>query len=109
MQFGALARGSMHQNTTVFCAGSEPGSGKSPSYLSKYLPQGDGPFMWTILILFLLWILSVQFYLPLAVTLALFSVLVAVATITISFAWAQRRAAAVAKRDASPDFLKKAA
>lgn len=65
--------------------------------------------MWTILILFLLWILSVQFYLPIGATLILFSALVAVATVTISFAWAQRRAAAVAKRDASRDFLKKAA
>lgn len=65
--------------------------------------------MWTMLILFLLWILSVQFYLPLAVTLIFFSAFVAGATATISFAWARRRAAAVAKRDTSSDFLNKAA
>lgn len=65
--------------------------------------------MWTILILFLLWILSVEFYLPVAVTLILFSALVAAATVAISFALARRRAAAVAKRDATADFLNKAA
>lgn len=65
--------------------------------------------MWTILILFLLWILSVEFYLPVAVTLILFSALIVSATLTISLALARRRAMAVAKRDASADFLKKAA
>ena len=65
--------------------------------------------MWTILILFLLWILSVEFYLPVAVTLILFSALIVSATLTISFALARRRAMAVAKRDARADFLKKAA
>jgi len=65
--------------------------------------------MWTILILFVLWILSMQFYLPAAVVLILFSALVAGATVTISFAWARRRAVAVAKRDARSEFLKKVA
>ncbi|HEY6352339.1 MAG TPA: hypothetical protein VI636_23320 [Candidatus Angelobacter sp.] len=65
--------------------------------------------MWTMMILFLLWILSVEFYLPAGIVLILFSALVAGATVTISFAWARRRAAAVAERDATSEFLKKVA
>jgi len=64
--------------------------------------------MWTILILFVLWILSMEFYLPVAVVLILFAALVSGTTVTISFALARRRAVAVAKRDAMGEFLKKA-
>ena len=66
--------------------------------------------MWTILILFVLWILSMEFYLPAPVVLILFAALVSGTTVTISFALARRRAAAaaVAKQDATAQFLKKA-
>ena len=65
--------------------------------------------MWTILILFVLWILSMEFYLPVPVVLILFGALVSGTTVTISFALARRKAAAaVAKRDAAVEFLKKA-
>jgi hypothetical protein len=50
-----------------------------------------------------------QFYLSAVITVILFSVLVVATTVTISFALARRRAAAVAKRDASTDLLKKVA
>jgi len=65
--------------------------------------------MWTILILFVLWILSMEFYLPAPVVLILFAALVSGTTVTISFALARRRAAAaIIKRDATAQFLKKA-
>ena len=66
--------------------------------------------MWTILILFILWILSMEFYLPVPVVLILFGALVSAATVTISFALARRKAAAqaVAKRDATAQFLNRA-
>ncbi|HEY6967715.1 MAG TPA: hypothetical protein VJA94_00685 [Candidatus Angelobacter sp.] len=65
--------------------------------------------MWTILVLFILWILSMEFYLPAPVVLILFAALVSGTTVTISFALARRRAAAaIAKRDATVQFLKKA-
>ena len=69
--------------------------------------------MWTILILFVLWILSMEFYLPAPVVLILFAALVSGTTVTISFALTRRRAAAratavVAERDAAVQFLKKA-
>jgi hypothetical protein len=51
--------------------------------------------MWITLILFVLWILSMEFYLPIAVVLILFAALVSGATVTISFALARRRANAV--------------
>ena len=51
--------------------------------------------MWITLILFVLWILSMEFYLPIAVVLILFAALVSGATVTISFALARRRASAV--------------
>jgi hypothetical protein len=67
--------------------------------------------MWTILVLFVLWILSLQFYLPAPVVIILFAALVSGATVTISFALARRKAAAaavnsaVAKQDAAGKFL----
>ena len=64
--------------------------------------------MWTILILFVLWILSMEFYLPAPAVLILFAALVSGTTVTISFALARRRAAAaIAKRDTTAQFLKK--
>ena len=63
--------------------------------------------MWTILVLFVLWILSMQFYLPAPVVVILFAALIAGATVTISFALARRRAAAIAERDAAGEFLKR--
>ena len=64
--------------------------------------------MWTILVLFILWILSIVFYLPVAVVLILFAALVSGATVTIAFALKRRKAPAVAQQDASGEFLKKA-
>jgi hypothetical protein len=64
--------------------------------------------MWMILVLFVLWILSMQFYLPAPVVLILFAALVSGATVTISFALARRKAvaaAAVGKHDAAGKFL----
>lgn len=63
--------------------------------------------MWIILVLFILWILSMQFYLPAPVVLILFASLISGATVTISFALARRRAAAVAERDAAGEFLRR--
>lgn len=63
--------------------------------------------MWTILVLFVLWILSMQFYLPAPVVLILFASLISGATVTISFALARRRAATVAERDAAAEILKR--
>ena len=64
--------------------------------------------MWTILVLFVLWVLSIVFYLPVAVVLILFAALVSGTTVTIGFALARRKALPVAQRDASTEFLKKA-
>ncbi|HEY6248523.1 MAG TPA: hypothetical protein VI685_01105 [Candidatus Angelobacter sp.] len=50
-----------------------------------------------------------EFYLPVGIVLILFSTLVAFATVTISYGLARQRAVAVAQRDATADFLKKAA
>ena len=63
--------------------------------------------MWTIQVLFVLWILSMQFYLPAPVVVILFAALISGATVTISFALARRRAAAIAERDAAGEFLKR--
>jgi len=50
-----------------------------------------------------------EFYLPAPVVLILFAALVSGTTVTISFALARRKAAAaVAKRDAAVEFMKKA-
>jgi hypothetical protein len=65
--------------------------------------------MWTILVLFVLWILSMESYLPVPVMLILFAALISGATVTISFALAQRKAAAaaaVAERDARAELMK---
>jgi hypothetical protein len=65
--------------------------------------------MWMILVLFVLWILSMQFYLPAPVVLILFAALISGTTVTISFALARRKAvaaaAAVGKQDAAGKFL----
>ena len=63
--------------------------------------------MWTILVLFVLWILSMQFFLPAPVVLILFAALISGATVTISFVLARRRAATVVERDAAGEFLKR--
>lgn len=65
--------------------------------------------MWTILVLFVLWILSMEFYLPAPVVVILFASLISGATVTISFALARRKAvaaAAVAERDARAELMK---
>jgi hypothetical protein len=68
--------------------------------------------MWTILILFALWILSMLFYLPIPVVVILFAAVVSGTTVTISSALARRKAAAavaaIVEPDAAPEFLKKA-
>lgn len=58
--------------------------------------------------LFILWILSMQ-YLPAPVVLILFAALISGAIVTLSFALASRKAAAaaVAERDAAGEFLKR--
>src|SRR5262249_24798435 len=90
---------------------------RSRAAIQPQVPAGTWAkesFMWTILILFVLWILSIEFYLPIPVVLILFSALFSGATVTISFALARRRAAAaaaaatIAERDTTGEFLKKA-
>ena len=46
--------------------------------------------MWTVLALFILWILSMYFYLPLPVVVGLFAALASGASITVWFALANR-------------------
>jgi hypothetical protein len=57
--------------------------------------------MWTILILFVLWILSMYFYLPLPVVVLLFAALASGTAVTIWFALMNRkpRLASVGERD----------
>jgi len=59
--------------------------------------------MWTVLALFVLWIASMYFYLPLPVVIALFAALASGTAVTVWFAWSQRahRLQNVAERDAS--------
>jgi uncharacterized iron-regulated membrane protein len=46
---------------------------------------------WAVVILFLLWFLSMYFYMPLALVLILFAALVSGASVTICSAWMRRR------------------
>ncbi|HKV95463.1 MAG TPA: hypothetical protein VJW20_23150 [Candidatus Angelobacter sp.] len=46
--------------------------------------------MWTVLVLFVLWILSMYFYLPLPVVVALFAALASGMAVTIWFALSNR-------------------
>ena len=57
--------------------------------------------MWTILALFILWILSMYFYMPLPVVVVLFAALASGTAVTVWFAWLQRsqRLQSVAERD----------
>ena len=59
--------------------------------------------MWTVLSLFVLWIASMYFYLPLPVVIALFAALASGTAVTVWFALSQRnrRLENVAERDAS--------
>jgi len=59
--------------------------------------------MWTVLVLFVLWIASMYFYLPLPVVIALFAALASGTAVTVWFALSQRghRLENVAERDAS--------
>jgi hypothetical protein len=57
--------------------------------------------MWTVLGLFVLWILSMYFYLPLPVVVVLFAALASGTAVTIWFALSQRRLQSVAERDTS--------
>ncbi|HEY7405857.1 MAG TPA: hypothetical protein VIB39_20195 [Candidatus Angelobacter sp.] len=58
--------------------------------------------MWTVLALFILWILSMYFYLPLPIIVVLFAALASGATVTIWFAWSKRnqRLESIGERDA---------
>jgi len=57
--------------------------------------------MWTVLALFILWILSMYFYLPLPVVVVLFAALASGTSVTIWFALANRnqRLANVGEQD----------
>ena len=57
--------------------------------------------MWTILALFILWILSMYFYMPLPVVVVLFAALASGTAVTVWFALLQRnnRLQSVAERD----------
>jgi hypothetical protein len=59
--------------------------------------------MWTVLALFILWILSMYFYLPLPIVVVLFAALASGTAITVWFAISQRssRLQSIAERDAS--------
>jgi hypothetical protein len=59
--------------------------------------------MWTVLALFVLWIASMYFYLPLPVVIALFAALASGTAVTVWFALSQRshRLQSVAEQDAS--------
>jgi hypothetical protein len=59
--------------------------------------------MWTVLALFILWILSMYFYLPLPVVVVLFAALASGMAVTVWFALSQRsrRLQSVAERDSS--------
>jgi hypothetical protein len=59
--------------------------------------------MWTVLALFILWILSMYFYLPLPVVVVLFAALASGTSVTIWFALANRNRplANVGERDAN--------
>jgi len=46
--------------------------------------------MWTILVLFILWILSMYFYLPLPIVVVLFAALASGTAVTLWFAWGKR-------------------
>ena len=48
--------------------------------------------MWILLVLFVLWFLSMQFYLPVPIVVILFAALVSGTTVTICFALNRRRA-----------------
>lgn len=47
--------------------------------------------MWTVLALFILWILSMYFYLPLPIVVCLFAALASGTSVTIWFALSNRR------------------
>ena len=65
--------------------------------------------MWTLVVLFALWILSMHYFLPLPVMVILFAALVSGTTVTICFGLMRRKARAVIERDTKSEFLKKAA
>ncbi len=58
--------------------------------------------MWTVLALFILWLLSMYFYLPLPIVVVLFAALASGTTVTIWFAWSKRnrRLASIGEQDA---------
>lgn len=58
--------------------------------------------MWTLLVLFALWLLSMYFYLPLPIVVVLFAALASGTTVTIWFAWTKRqnRLSSIGNRDA---------
>lgn len=58
--------------------------------------------MWTVLLLFICWLLSMYFYLPLPIVVVLFAALASGATVTIWFALSKRsrRLDSIGNRDA---------
>ena len=46
--------------------------------------------MWTVLVLFALWMLSMYFYMPLPIIVVLFAALASGASVTVWFAWIKR-------------------
>jgi len=67
--------------------------------------------MWTLVVLFALWILSMHYFLPLPVMVILFAALVSGTTVMVCFGLMRRKASAkaVVEQDAKSEFLKKAA
>jgi len=56
--------------------------------------------MWTIVALFILWILSMYFYLPLPIVVVLFAALASGASVTLWFALSRRRMQSIGEQDA---------
>ena len=57
--------------------------------------------MWTVLALFVLWIASMYFYLPLPVVIVLFAALASGTAVAVWFGLSQRRLQSVAEQDSN--------
>jgi ABC-type spermidine/putrescine transport system permease subunit II len=57
--------------------------------------------MWTVLALFVLWIASMYFYLPLPVVIVLFAALASGTAVAVWFGLSQRRLESVAEQDSN--------
>src|SRR6476620_1110618 len=86
----------------LFVAPVNPPPGASILTFERQLISGRRrSVMWTILALFILWILSMYFYMPLPVVVVLFAALASGTAVTVWFALLQRnnRLQSVAERD----------